>query len=311
AGRGTDTFPEARARYLPLTTARGAVGVLSVRPPSGGSRLTPDQRQQLEAFASLSALAIERARLADAALRADLLEATERLQSALLNSISHDLRTPLASITGALSSLRDKEVSLDEATRNELIDNSWLEAERLNHFVGNLLDMTRLESGAVHLRMEPCDIQELIGAALGRFSAQLRDRPLDVKVGEDLPLVPMDFVLITQVLVNLLDNALKYSSPGTPITVCAEAGNDQVAIEVSDRGTGIPPADLARVFDKFFRVQRSGTVAGTGLGLAIARGIVEAHGGTIAASNRIGGGTTVLFALPLDPASPAMSQEAP
>lgn len=298
AGRGTDTLPAATARYLPLKTARGVVGVLGVTPTDPASRLSPDQRHLLEVFASQSALAIERAQLAEQAQRAKMLQATERLQTALLNSISHDLRTPLVSITGALSSLQEEEIALDVEARRSLVENAREEAERLNRLVGNLLDMTRIEAGALKLTRELCDVQDVIGAALESLGERLRSRPLTVESPPDL-LAPLDFVLIVQVLVNLLDNALKYSPPGTPIEVLARVEGGDVIIQVADRGIGIPPDDLERVFDKFFRVQRPGQVGGTGLGLSICKGIVEAHAGRIWVQNRAGGGTVVAVALPL------------
>ncbi|OGO12363.1 MAG: two-component sensor histidine kinase [Chloroflexi bacterium RBG_13_68_17] len=300
AGPQTDTLPAARLRYIPLKTVRGVVGVLGVGWPSLSDRpMRPEERRTMEVIASQASLAIERARLGEAARQAEVLQATEKLQTALLSSISHDLRTPLVSITGALSSLCEDASLLADTNRANLIDNAHAEAVRLNRLVGNLLDMTRLEAGALRLSREPCDVQDMIGAALTQMEEALRDRRLTLDVPEDLPLVPMDFVTIVQVLVNLLDNAQKYSSPDTPIDVRARAAGAFLEIEVSDRGLGIPKEDLRRIFDKFYRVQRPESIGGTGLGLSICRGIVEAHGGFIAAENRPGGGTTIAFALPL------------
>jgi two-component system sensor histidine kinase KdpD len=299
AGRGTDTLPAASTRYLPLKTARGVVGVLGVRPSDPNRHLTPDQQRLLEAFVSQAALAIERAQLAEQARQAEVLKATEKLQTALLNSISHDLRTPLVSITGALSSLQEDDIELDEATRRSLVENAREEAERLNRLVGNLLDMTRIEAGALKVASEPCDVQDVIGAALEPLDDRLRSRSLTIDVPLDLPLVPMDFVMMAQVLVNLLDNALKYSPADAPIEVWTRVDGSEARIQVADRGVGIPPDDLERVFDKFYRVQHPGHVIGTGLGLSICRGIVEAHGGRIWANNREGGGTIVTITLPL------------
>jgi len=299
AGRGTDTLPAASVHYLPLKTARGVVGVLGVKPSDPNNRLSPDQRRLLGAFASQAALAIERAQLAEQARQAEVLQATEKLQTALLNSISHDLRTPLVSITGALSSLQVDDIELDKATRHNLVDNAREEAERLNRLVGNLLDMTRIEAGALKVAREPCDVQDVIGAALEPLDDRLRNRPLTVDIPPDLPLVPMDFVLIAQVLLNVLDNALKYSPPDAPVEVLARVEGPEAHVQVADRGVGIPPDDLSRVFDKFYRVQQPGQVSGTGLGLSICKGIVEAHGGRIWAQNREGGGTVITLALPL------------
>jgi two-component system sensor histidine kinase KdpD len=299
AGHGTDTLASTDLRCLPLKTARGVVGVLGVKPVHPTSFLTPDQRELLQAFASQAALAIERVQMAEQAKHAELLKATERLQTTLLNMISHDLRTPLVSITGALSSLQQQEVQFDESTRDSLIDNAREEAERLNRLVGNLLDMTRIEAGGLELKPEPCDVQDVVGSALEQAERILESRPVKVDVPLGLPLVPMDFVMMVQVLVNLLDNAVKYSPVGSPIEVHAGIEDSELQIEVADRGIGIPPADLERVFDKFYRVQRPGSVTGSGLGLSICKGIMEAHGGRIWAEAREAGGTLVTLALPL------------
>jgi two-component system sensor histidine kinase KdpD len=300
AGYSTDTLPAAELHYMPLKGARGVVGVLGLgRPESEEGTLRPERLRLMEAYASQAALAIERALLADQAGRAELLEAAERLQTALLNSISHDLRTPLVTITGTLTSLAEDGGRMDEGTLRSLVDNARAEADRLNRLVGNLLDMTRLEAGAMRIRREPCDVQEVIGAALDQADAQLAGRSLTVDVPQSIPLVPMDFVLIVQVLVNLLDNAVKYSDPEGPIEVRARAAGPNLEITVADRGIGIPPEDLERVFEKFYRVQRPDSVGGTGLGLSIGKGIVEAHGGSIRAVNRAGGGTSVRMQLPL------------
>jgi two-component system sensor histidine kinase KdpD len=248
------------------------------------------------AFGSQAALAIERAQLDDQARQVQVLQATEKLQTALLNSISHDLRTPLVSITGALSSLATAALGPDN---RRLVDNARAEAERLNGLVGNLLDMTRVEAGILRVGQEPCDVQDVIGVALEQMGNRLDGRQVTVTVPEDLPLVPMDFVLMTRVLVNLLDNALKYSPEEAAITIQAYAASGHLEIQVADRGIGIPLEDLGHVFDKFYRVQRPGRAGGTGLGLSICKGIVEAHGGFIAAENRDGGGTVISVALPL------------
>ncbi len=299
AGRGTNTLPAASVRYSPLQTARGVVGVLGVKPSDPNSQLTPDQQPLLDAFVSQAALAVERAQLADQARQAQVLQATEKLQTALLNSISHDLRTPLVSITGALSSLQEDDVELDEATRRSLVENAREEAERLNRLVGNLLSMTRIESGALRMVLEPADIQDVIGVALEQVSDRLQDSRVFIQVPDELPLVRVDFVLIVQVLVNLLDNAIKYSAADAPIEIAAHPAGAFLEVEVRDRGVGIPRDDLGRVFDKFYRVQRPESVSGTGLGLSICKGIVEAHGGFIVAENRPDGGTIITFALPL------------
>jgi two-component system sensor histidine kinase KdpD len=253
----------------------------------------------LDSLANQVALAIERARLVEQAHRAELMEITEKLQAALLNSISHDLRTPLVTITGALSSLSDEATFMNEEARRSLVQTAREEADRLNRLVGNLLDMTRLEAGALRLNLEPCDIQDVIGAALAECETVLGKRKVDADIASELPLIPMDFVLIQRVLVNVIDNALKYSPPDSAIEIQAAPSNAFVEISIGDRGMGIPTADLARIFDKFYRVHHPGSVSGTGLGLSICKGIVEAHGGFIGAENRQGGGTLITVALPL------------
>lgn len=300
AGRGTDTLSASTARYIPLKTPRGVVGVLGVKPKDEGSHLTPDQRRLLETFASQAALAIERAQLAGQAQQAQLLQATERLQTALLNSISHDLRTPLVSITGALSSLAEGGPAMDTGIHQSLIETAREEADRMNRLVGNLLNMTRLEAGAMQVVKQPGDIQDAIGTALENLNDHLQERRISVDVEEHISLVPMDFVLIVQVLVNLIDNALKYSPPELPVEIKARRIDQQVSVEVSDRGIGIPAGDLEHIFEKFYRVHRPESISGTGLGLSISKGIVEAHGGRIRAENRPGGGTTITFTLPLE-----------
>lgn len=303
-GPGTETLSGAAFRYLPLQIGEEKVGVLAVRLAERQGYLPPDERRLLQSAASLAALAVERVHLAEQAGQAELLRVTENLQSALLNSISHDLRTPLASITGVLSSLTEDSgegprLRLNEAAARELLQVALGEAERLNHLVGNLLDMSRLEAGALRLRKEPSDLQDLVGAVLAQMRDRLEGHPVTVHLEPDLPLVPLDFVLIVQVLANLLDNAAKYAPTGTSLEICAGRTGEHVTVTVADRGPGIPEEDLERVFDKFHRVARANGASGTGLGLAISRGIVEAHGGKIVAQSRAGGGLAVEFSLPL------------
>lgn len=299
AGSGTDTLPTARALYLPLKTAQQTIGVLGVILASA-SLATPEQRRLLDAFANQGALAVEAANLAQQAQQAQLLQEREKLQTILLNSISHDLRTPLVSITGALSSLRDDAMRLDEVARRELIEGAWQEADRLNRLVGNLLEMNRLESGNVRLKREPYDIQEIIGVARAQLSERLRQRQLVIDMPVDLPLVPVDFTLMTQVLVNLLDNAAKYSPEDQPIEIRTRIHEGFMVLEVVDRGVGIPEDELPHIFEKFYRAASVSGVGGTGLGLSICQGIVEAHGGTIQAANRPGGGAIFTLMLPLE-----------
>lgn len=300
AGRHTNTLPAAQLRYLPLRTSMGVVGVLGVgKPRTSDSDLSPAQRRLMEAFANQGAQAIERAQLEEQTRQIALLQSAEKLQNTLLNSISHDLRTPLVAITGALSALDEKDVEIDEPTRNALIENARGEADRLNRLVGNLLNMTRIESGAIKLRPEPGDIQDLIGTAIEQLGPRAEKNQIKVDVPANFPLIPMDFTLMAQVLVNLLENAIKYSPQDSWIEVVALLDDSKVRLQILDRGVGIPFDDLSRVFDKFYRVQRPESVSGTGLGLSISKGIVEAHGGEVRALNREGGGTILEVELPL------------
>lgn len=301
-GRSIDAEDDEPSTYLPLTTSRGIVGVMGLQevaaaPEETRAELLPEHFRLLEAVASQVASAIERDRLSEKAREAQLLEETDRLQQALLHSISHNLRTPLASITGALSSLSEDSVRLGESGRRELVDTARHEAERLNRLVGDLLDMTRLEAGAMRVQIEPCDVQDVIQSAIAQLGEPSRTHPIVVDAPPMLPLVPMDFVLIAQALVNVLDNAVKYSPPGAPIAVRAEARAEELEIAVTDRGAGIPAADLDRVFDKFYR-GRPNTVTGSGLGLSICKGFVEAHGGRIRAERHPLSGTTIRVTLP-------------
>jgi two-component system sensor histidine kinase KdpD len=300
AGRGTDTLPDATMHYQPLKTNRGVIGILGYKPAGSSASLRPEQRRILEAFNYQVALAIEGAQVLEQARQAELLEATEKLQTALLNSISHDLRTPLVSITGALSSLEETGPALDEEVKKSLIETAREEAERLNRLVGNLLDITRLEAGALQLHRQVCDIQELVGSALDQVGNPLKNRQVNVQIPSKVPLVSLDFVLFSRVLVNIIDNALKYSPPDKPIDIQVQVNKHDLEISIADRGEGIPSEDLQRIFDKFYRVQRPDNVSGTGLGLSICKGIVEAHGGSIHAENRRGGGTIFTINVPLE-----------
>ena len=297
AGRNTNTLPAANLRYLPLKTPRLVVGVLGIAAPA--TQLTQEQRRLLEAFANQGALAIERARLAEEARQMQLLQTTETLQRALLDSISHDLRTPLVSITGALSSLAESDLHLDADEQRALVENARTEAERLNRLVGNLLDMTRLEAGGLRVVREPTDLQDLIGAALEQLGKRLHQRQISVTIPDGLPLVPLDFVLLVQVLVNLVDNALKYSPADAPIAVTGALSGGWLTITVADRGRGIPEPELPHIFDKFYRIHHPHQTSGAGLGLSICKGIVEAHGGQISAANRAGGGAVFTVRLPV------------
>ena len=280
-----------------LSTPHREVGTLLL---GQAAPLNPGAQRLLEILAAQAAVVVERAQLAEAARRAELVLAAEKLHDALLHSVSHSLRTPLASIIGSLSTILDPGQSdLDPSTRRELVETAREEAERLDGLVGNLLDMTRLETGHLRLLVDWYDLADVVGAALGQAERSLKGRRVAVDVPEDLPLVALDQVLIVQVLENLLDNAVKYSPPGSPIELRVRQAPASVEVRVADRGAGIPEAERERVFEKFYRVGRPGSPSGTGLGLAICKGIVEAHHGRIWAEERPGGGTVIAFTLPL------------
>lgn len=289
--------PSGQEERIPLRTPQGEVGSLIL---GAGASLDGAQRRLLEILAAQVAVVIERALLAEAARRAQLLLEEERLHDALLHSISHSLRTPLASIIGSLSTLlAPGPGELSPAIRHDLVEAAREEAERLNGLVGNLLDITRLETGHLRLLVDWYDLEDVIGAALGQVEQTLKGRTVTVDLSERLPLVALDQVLIVQVLVNLLDNAAKYSPPASPLAIQVRHLTDAVEISVVDQGVGIPEAERERVFAKFYRVERTGSPSGTGLGLAICKGIVEAHHGRIWAEGQPGGGTAIRFTLPL------------
>ncbi|HEV3235663.1 MAG TPA: sensor histidine kinase KdpD [Gemmataceae bacterium] len=300
AGYGTMTLPGADALYLPLNVKTGAVGVMGMRPTELGRLLEPDQVHLMEAFAGQAAVAIERANLAAEAERVRVLIESERLRNSLLSAVSHDLRTPLTAIAGASSTLIQGEKNVSPAARRELLESIYDEAESLNHLVSNLLDMTRLEAGGLTVQKEWQSVEELVGAVLNRLSPKLANRPIDTKIPADLPLISVDAILIQQVLLNLFENADKYSPPDRPIEVMASSQARTVTLEVSDHGPGLPPGDEKRVFEKFYRSPTTSSRSGAGLGLTICRGIIELHGGKIWAKNRDGGGTTFGFSLPVE-----------
>jgi two-component system sensor histidine kinase KdpD len=298
AGLGTETSPDASALFLPLAASRGTIGVLAVRPTDRRTLDSPAQARQLESFGGQVALALERAQLAAEAQQAQLRVETESMRSSLLSSVSHDLRTPLATITGTASTLLEAETTLDGTTRRGLLETLCEEAGRLNALVRNLLDMTRLESGSMQVRKEWHPLEEIVGAAVARVEPLLAGHSLTVDVAPDLPLVPLDDILIEQVLINLLENAAKHTPTGTAVSLRAQASHGDLLVEVCDTGPGIPTGEESKIFAKFYR----GTGAsrgGAGLGLAICRGIVEAHGGRIWAENRADKGAAFRFTLPL------------
>ena len=300
SGRGSTTLPAAEWLFLPLRTARGPVGVLGVQMP-GQEGLAPEDSRLLETLADQAAVALERTILVADVEAARLATETERLRSALLSSLSHDLRTPLVSILGAATSLINYGEDLDPKDRRDLAGTIQDEAERLNRFVQNLLDMTKLGSGALKPNADWADLHDVIRAAVERSGRLLQGRQVKIDVDSQLPLLRIDSVLMEQVFFNLVDNACKYSPPGSTVTVWGRARKGQALVEVCDQGAGIPEADRQRVFDMFYRVEATDKqTAGTGLGLAICRGIVEAHGGKIAAEPGLhGAGTCIVLHLPL------------
>lgn len=289
-----------RVSFLPLMTWRGVLGVLGIK-AGDANWLSPEQWQLLEGFVSQAASSIERSLLAEEARQAQILQQGNKLQKALLNSISHNLRTPLASITGALCSLLEDQAVRDTSTERELLETALGESERLNRVVGNLLDMTRLEAGGIGVRLEPADVQDVLGTAFEHLGGATRGRDIRVHIEPNLPLVDMDSVLIGQVLVNLLDNALKYSPEHQPVNVRVRTVDTNLEIQVEDRGIGIAATDLDHVFERFYRAPRAGCVNGMGLGLSICRRFVEAHGGSIHAASVEHEGTTMTILLPLSP----------
>jgi two-component system sensor histidine kinase KdpD len=287
AGRGSDTLPGAKRLFLPMHTGRGAIGVVGIDSDKTGPLLTPDQRRLLDALMDQGALAIERVQLVENMERIERTAETERLRSALLTSISHDLKTPLASVLGSAGTMRDLADRLSDGEKAELLATIIDESERLNRFIANLLDMTKLESGAVAPKLAPHDLSEIVGSTLQRTVKILRHHSVKLDLSTDMPMVSLDAVLFEQVLFNLLDNAAKYAAPGTMISIRTWRDRTTVCLQILDEGEGIPPSDLEHIFDKFYRVQKTDQVRpGTGLGLAISRGFIEAMHGTIVAGNR-------------------------
>jgi two-component system sensor histidine kinase KdpD len=309
AGAGTTTLPATRWLYLPLVASGRTLGVAGIRPEDPRRFQDPVRRQLLETFAGQVAASLERVRLAGASQRAKLETEAERLRTALLSSLSHDLRTPLAGIEGAATSLLHDGGTHDPDARRELAQTIVEESRRMTRLVANLLDMVRLESGALQVQREWQPLEEVVGVALIRLDERLAGRTVTTTLPPDLPLLPIDGLLVEQVLINLIENALKYTPPGTPIDISARLGERQVIVEVADRGPGLPSGEEGRIFDKFYRARDEGRAGGAGLGLTICRGIVTAHGGRIWAEARPGGGTVFRFALPLTGPPPSLQQD--
>lgn len=301
AGRGTQTLAEAEALYLPLRFERRVLGVLAVRPGNPGDvgEIPSEQRELLHAFAGLAAVAIARVRLAEQAKVAEVAAESERLRTALFNSITHDLRTPLASVIGSVTSLLEGDEIFDPKDRRDLLMTIYQGALRMNRLIANLLDMARIESGMMQLHKKWCDLEDVVGVALAQSEEWLHDREVHLSIPREMPMVLADDVLLERVMANLLGNAVKFSPPGSPIEVAAEVEDGAVEVSVTNRGAPIPEEELEKVFEKFYRAPGAHVQPGTGLGLAISKAIVEAHGGSIWAEN-IPGGVRVAFRLPAD-----------
>jgi Osmosensitive K+ channel histidine kinase len=299
AGLGTDTLPAAPAIYLPLRGAQRIRGVLAVLPTNRRRILLPEQRRLLETFAGQIALAWERTALGEEAATSRVVAETETLRNTLLASISHDLRTPLAVITGAASTLARHGDAMETSARQSLAESIEEQAHEMSNLISNVLDLMRLESGRIELRCDTHSVEDLVGTALHRLEPRLRDHPVQIDLPDNLPSVWVDPVLASQVLSNLLENADKYTPAGTPIRIAAVADASTVRVVVEDEGPGLPPGDSRLLFDKFQRGRDEDTVVGAGLGLAICRAIVNAHGGEISAGRGVKGGARFEFTLPV------------
>ncbi len=329
AGRGTSTLPSAQGRYVPLIGSSGRVGVLGIR-AQVKERVDPFDAAQLatlDSIASQAASALERVTLAESEQSARINAERERLRSALLSSVSHDLRTPLASITGAASTLQQADASqksegaegvgggIDEPTRAALLRTIVDESSRLNDIIANLVFATRLESGSVDLRREWTTVEEIVGAGLSRHRDALASRPFRVHVPTDLPMIRVDNAMLPQVVHNLVENALRYTAPGTTLGISAWTSETNVVVKVWDEGAGLSDDESSKVFERFYRGRASKTVGpssgaaastGMGLGLTICEGIIRVHGGRIWAEPNTPRGVAFLFSLPVDHPQPAL-----
>ncbi len=296
--RVTSGHPELPVVSLPLTVEGRLVGRIEMSGPSvpGSEAHMP---QALETFSGQLALAMERARKGREVEEARTEAEASRTRAALFSSVTHDLRTPLASITASASSLMEEGVPFSESQRLELLRTILEESQRLNRLVGNLMDLSRVRAGALLPSTQPVPIEDVVSAVVERLRPALRGRPLAVRIRDDIPPVPVDVVQMDQALTNILENALRYSPAGAPISISASRWEDVVEVHVSDRGPGIPAHRRGRVFEEFYRRDVNGERAGTGLGLAIARAVISAHGGAIWIEETPGGGATVGFRLPL------------
>jgi len=309
AGQGTHTLAGAEATYFPLSNGESVVGVLVLLPVNLRRIFLPEQQKLLDTFLQQIAQAITRVRLAEQAKKTQLDMEAERLRNSLLSSISHDLRTPLATIVGSASTLVEEDNALKAEDKLELNRAIYDEAQRMSTLVNNILDMARLDAGAVVLNKQWYPLDEIIGVVLTRLQKRLEGRPVTVKLPPGTPMIYVDTVMIEQVLINLLENVLRYTPEKSPVEIMAEASNFAVKISVADQGPGIPAGLENQLFEKFYRVRNEAAQSGVGLGLAICRAIIEAHGGSIQAQNRPTGGAVFSFMIPLDHAPPVLSPE--
>jgi two-component system sensor histidine kinase KdpD len=289
---------ERSVAFVALKLGDRVLGVLRVDGPIGDSPFRTDPESLLMAVASEAAIAVQRAELAQAAAHAEALREADELKSALLNAVSHDLRTPLASIIASAGSLQQTDVQWTEEERIGFAEAIENQAQRLDRLVGNLLDLSRIESGSLKPEKGWYDLGALVGEVLGRLEPVIAQHSISVDIADDLPPISLDYIEIDEVLTNLIENATKYTPSGTEIAVSARRVEGEVLVEVADRGPGIPPEALKRIFEPFVRI-RGSQARGAGLGLAVARGLVEAHGGRIWAENRTDGGAEFAFTLPL------------
>jgi len=309
AGRGTDTLPGTEGVYWPMPDAHGTVGVLALLPINLRRVFLPEQKRLIDTFIAQIVQALGRVRLTRDAQAAKIKAETESLRNSLLSAISHDFRTPLASIVGASSSLIDDSSRLSEPARLDLGRTIYEEAQRMTKLANNLLDMARLEAGNVRLNRQWCPLEEIVGGVLTRLHARLAHHPVAIKLPSGLPLVHVDPVMIEQVFENLIENAVKYTPPGTAIEIGAEVGDGKTVCWVADRGDGLPAGKEDMLFEKFYRGAKEGAQSGVGLGLTICRAIVEAHGGSIRAENREGGGARFSFTIPVTGEPPQIASE--
>jgi two-component system sensor histidine kinase KdpD len=308
AGQGTKTLPAAAAMYLPLTVSDRVLGVLGLQAADSGFFRDPARRRLIEALSGQTAVALERLALTEQTRRTSVEFEAERLRNALLSSLSHDMRAPLASIEQAASTLLQAPERAEPSTRRDLATTILHESQQMDRLVTNLLEMMRVESGALQVQKEWQLLSDVVGLALLRTEQEMHDHPVTTSLPPDLPVVPIDEVLLEQVFVNLLENAAKHTPPGTPIEIGAEAKANEVVVWVADRGPGLPAGEVERVFEKFHRASAT-PGAGVGLGLAIGRGIVNAHGGRIWAENRAGGGAVFRFTIPIVGTPPETTAE--